>query len=489
MIRRPPRSTQSRSSAASDVYKRQYQRRVHGKIYMSIDINLIREDKGGEPQEVIESEKKRFRDTAYISDLIELDKEWRKEKYKLDSLRRDYNILKDEIGDKKKKSNYKDKCEQEITQITKIKKDTSKQMTIESELKNKLDASLRRLGNIVHDSVPVSNSEGDNKIERVWGKPKEELKTNSTLGHLHHNEILQLLDAVDLERGARISDRHSYFLKGVTVLLGQALINYTLNFLSEHGYALIQTPFFMKKNIMNEGAYMSDHKEQLYTIAGEKTFETMNLVATPAQPLSALYYAEWLKESNLPLHYAGYASCFQINPPPALPLNKTEELAQFCVTKPEESWVVHEKMLTTAEEYYKSLGLPYRIASVVSGKLSNAAAKKSVIEVWFPGCGEYCEMGGCENYTDYVARGLGVRCGIKKSTELEKRYVHMLSCTLCPVQRLLSCILENYQTAKGVEVPKVLVKYMGGVELVMYKEELVQALVDKAIGDKSKAQA
>eukprot|EP00657_Telonema_sp_P-1_P009695 TRINITY_DN3935_c0_g1_i1.p1 TRINITY_DN3935_c0_g1~~TRINITY_DN3935_c0_g1_i1.p1 ORF type:complete len:136 (-),score=81.33 TRINITY_DN3935_c0_g1_i1:105-512(-) len=28
MIRRPPRSTQSRSSAASDVYKRQYQRRV-----------------------------------------------------------------------------------------------------------------------------------------------------------------------------------------------------------------------------------------------------------------------------------------------------------------------------------------------------------------------------------------------------------------------------------------------------------------------------
>eukprot|EP00657_Telonema_sp_P-1_P011911 TRINITY_DN76_c0_g1_i1.p1 TRINITY_DN76_c0_g1~~TRINITY_DN76_c0_g1_i1.p1 ORF type:complete len:154 (+),score=62.51 TRINITY_DN76_c0_g1_i1:147-608(+) len=30
MIRRPPRSTQSRSSAASDVYKRQYQRRVRG---------------------------------------------------------------------------------------------------------------------------------------------------------------------------------------------------------------------------------------------------------------------------------------------------------------------------------------------------------------------------------------------------------------------------------------------------------------------------
>eukprot|EP00831_Metopus_contortus_P054763 TRINITY_DN4614_c0_g1_i6.p1 TRINITY_DN4614_c0_g1~~TRINITY_DN4614_c0_g1_i6.p1 ORF type:complete len:136 (-),score=36.54 TRINITY_DN4614_c0_g1_i6:216-623(-) len=36
MIRRPPRSTQGVSSAASDVYKRQYQRRVHG---MLSDIN------------------------------------------------------------------------------------------------------------------------------------------------------------------------------------------------------------------------------------------------------------------------------------------------------------------------------------------------------------------------------------------------------------------------------------------------------------------
>eukprot|EP00825_Cyclidium_porcatum_P045346 TRINITY_DN6879_c0_g1_i1.p3 TRINITY_DN6879_c0_g1~~TRINITY_DN6879_c0_g1_i1.p3 ORF type:complete len:118 (-),score=29.02 TRINITY_DN6879_c0_g1_i1:457-810(-) len=32
MIRRPPRSTHCISSAASDVYKRQYQRRVHGTV-------------------------------------------------------------------------------------------------------------------------------------------------------------------------------------------------------------------------------------------------------------------------------------------------------------------------------------------------------------------------------------------------------------------------------------------------------------------------
>eukprot|EP00658_Telonema_sp_P-2_P034404 TRINITY_DN2511_c0_g1_i2.p1 TRINITY_DN2511_c0_g1~~TRINITY_DN2511_c0_g1_i2.p1 ORF type:complete len:142 (+),score=45.91 TRINITY_DN2511_c0_g1_i2:145-570(+) len=37
MIRRPPRSTLSSSSAASDVYKRQYQRRVRGPTKFNMD--------------------------------------------------------------------------------------------------------------------------------------------------------------------------------------------------------------------------------------------------------------------------------------------------------------------------------------------------------------------------------------------------------------------------------------------------------------------
>eukprot|EP00825_Cyclidium_porcatum_P026594 TRINITY_DN285_c0_g1_i1.p1 TRINITY_DN285_c0_g1~~TRINITY_DN285_c0_g1_i1.p1 ORF type:complete len:182 (-),score=48.43 TRINITY_DN285_c0_g1_i1:223-768(-) len=44
MIRRPPRSTHCISSAASDVYKRQYQRRVHGgQTYQQIKKVLIKQ--------------------------------------------------------------------------------------------------------------------------------------------------------------------------------------------------------------------------------------------------------------------------------------------------------------------------------------------------------------------------------------------------------------------------------------------------------------
>eukprot|EP01017_Pseudomicrothorax_dubius_P032457 TRINITY_DN4255_c0_g3_i1.p1 TRINITY_DN4255_c0_g3~~TRINITY_DN4255_c0_g3_i1.p1 ORF type:complete len:740 (+),score=162.88 TRINITY_DN4255_c0_g3_i1:49-2268(+) len=46
MIRRPPRSTQSRSSAASDVYKRQYQRRVHGEKFEREEMEPARATNG-----------------------------------------------------------------------------------------------------------------------------------------------------------------------------------------------------------------------------------------------------------------------------------------------------------------------------------------------------------------------------------------------------------------------------------------------------------
>lgn len=41
-------------------------------------------------------------------------------------------------------------------------------------------------------------------------------------------------------------------------------------------------------------------------------------------------------------------------------------------------------MIDTSEEFYKSLGLPYRVVAIVSGALNNAASKKYDLEAWFP---------------------------------------------------------------------------------------------------------
>lgn len=103
-------------------------------------------------------------------------------------------------------------------------------------------------------------------------------------------------------------------------------------------------------------------------------------------------------------------------------------------------------MISFSEEFYQSLGVPYRVVAIVSGALNNAAAKKYDLEAWFPFQGEYKELVSCSNCTDYQSRALEIRYGTKLQTEIRKKYVHALNSTLCATERALCCLLENFQT-------------------------------------------
>jgi seryl-tRNA synthetase len=119
---------------------------------------------------------------------------------------------------------------------------------------------------------------------------------------------------------------------------------------------------------------------------------------------------------------------------------------QFVLTDPEKSWEAFDDMIAISEEFYKSLGVPYRVVAIVSGALNNAAAKKFDLEAWFPFQGEYKELVSCSNCTDYQSRALEIRYGAKLQTEIRKKYVHALNSTLCATERALCCLLENFQT-------------------------------------------
>ena len=75
-----------------------------------------------------------------------------------------------------------------------------------------------------------------------------------------------------------------------------------------------------------------------------------------------------------------------------------------------------------------------------------------------------------------------IRCGIKKTGDDRKRYVHMLNSTLCATGRAICCLLENYQEEDGVRVPEVLVPFMGGVTFLPF----VRELKDKSLRDSKK---
>ena len=123
-----------------------------------------------------------------------------------------------------------------------------------------------------------------------------------------------------------------------------------------------------------------------------------------------------------------------------------QQVEQFVLTDPEKSWEMFDDMIAVSEEFYQSLGVPYRVVAIVSGALNNAAAKKYDLEAWFPFQGEYKELVSCSNCTDYQSRALEIRYGPKLQTEIRKKYVHALNSTLCATERALCCLLENFQT-------------------------------------------
>lgn len=450
---------------------------------MVIDINILRPEKGGNIETVRESEKARGRDCVFVDEVIDADEKWRKAIFEMERCKRESNEISKAIGERRKK-NKNDTCEDLKQKSLEIKSLVPEAEACAVEWEKKRDALLHKIGNIVHKSVPVHNDEQFNKVVRSWGNPLK-LKIDGTPGHAHHHEILAKLNGYEAKKGAELAGHRGYFLKGVGAMLNHALIQYGLSFLRRRNYLTIQPPFFLRKEVMAETAELKDFEETLYRIptkekdmTGDKKDadrDDLFLIATSEQPIAALHRNEFIEERTLPLRYGGSSTCFRKEAGSSgkdvwglYRVHQFEKVEQFCVTTPETSWEMHDEMVETAEEFYKSLEIPYRVVAIVSGALNDAAAKKYDIEGWFPGYEEFRELVSCSNCTDYQSRSLNVRLGHPKQGDKEKRFVHMLNSTLVASQRCMCCVLENYQTPEGVKVPTALVPYMDGLEFLPF---------------------
>uniref|UniRef100_A0A8C0FKZ6 Seryl-tRNA synthetase 1 n=1 Tax=Bubo bubo TaxID=30461 RepID=A0A8C0FKZ6_BUBBB len=232
--------------------------------------------------------------------------------------------------------------------------------------------SLREIGNLLHPSVPISNDEDvDNKVERVWGDCSCRKKYS-------HVDLVVMVDGYEGEKGAVVAGSRGYFLKGPLVFLEQALIQYALQSLRAKGYTPVYTPFFMRKEVMQEVAQLSQFDEELYKVSG----------STPIE--------------------------------------------QFVYASPHDnkSWEMFEEMMATAEDFYQSLGIPYHIVNIVSGR----------------------GRGFLTRATSLCRAGPGGDRPPLPAPRVE--FVHMLNATMCATTRTICAILENYQTEEGVRIPE-----------------------------------
>lgn len=432
-----------------------------------LDINLFREEKGHNPEIIRESQRRRFANVELVDEVIKLDKEWRQRQFELESLRKDFNKINKQVAQLRLSGG-------DATEMIKNTESTRNSITEkDAEVKEALkllNSRLEIIGNLIHDSVPISNDEANNAVIRSWGEKRVEPKLKN------HVELVELLGIADTKKGSDVAGGRGFYLKGDGVHLNQALINFGLQFLEKRGYTALQTPFFMRQEIMGKCAQLAQFDEELYKVTGEG--EDKYLIATAEQPLCAYHYEDWIHPSQLPIRYSGYSSCFRKEAGShgrdtlgIFRVHQFEKVEQFCLTSPNgtDSWDMHEEMIKNSEDFYRTLKIPYQVVSIVSGALNDAAAKKYDLEGWFPASQTYRELVSSSNCTDYQSRRLEIRYGQKKGNEQTKQYVHLLNSTLTATERTMCCILENYQKEDGVEIPEALQGYMGGKTFLPFK--------------------
>eukprot|EP00795_Rhopilema_esculentum_P000654 gene654-10360_t len=460
---------------------------------MVLDLDLFRPDKGGDPDAMRENQRKRFKDVGMVDKVTELDGKWRKLRFDADNWNKLKNLCSKTIGSKMKSKEpvgddnalTKDISDNlatltadilkglTVNQIKKIRVLIDEAITKTDQdlhdCEKERNKTLFEIGNLLHETCVISNNEDENGIEKIVG----DCETRKKYSHV---DLLVMIDGVDYERGSVVSGGRGYFLKGPGVLLQQALVGLATRKLVSNGYIPLYTPFFMRKEVMQEVAQLSQFDEELYKVVGkgsekeeDATVEEKYLIATSEQPIAAFHRDEWLDPKNLPVKYCGISTCFRQevgshgrDTTGIFRVHQFEKVEQFVICSPHdgESWKMMEHMCKNAEEFYQELEIPYRIVNIVSGALNNAAAKKLDLEAWFPGSGAFRELCSCSNCTDYQARRLMVRFGQVRKMNEKAEICHMLNATMCASTRTICCILENFQTEDGIKIPKALQPFM-----------------------------
>jgi seryl-tRNA synthetase len=419
-----------------------------------LDPRILKE----KPEAVREMLKKRNMTDFPIDELIMLHRLRGELITKTQRLRRQKNLLSETVASRKKSKQDASFELAEMKQVSALLDQTESEAT---QIEEKFSQLMMTLPNLLHETVPVGKDEKDNVVVRQNGEimmpsfnPKD------------HIDLATTLDLLDLSRAAKVSGARFYFLKNELVKMNQALINFALDFLLEHNYTLIQPPYMIRKEPMVGSVILNDFEDVIYKIEEEDLY----IIGTSEHAIASMHMNEILEGIKLPIMYAGFSSCFRKEAGAhgrdmkgIFRVHQFEKVEQFIYCRPEESWREHERMLALSEEYFKQLGIPYRVVLLCSGDMGKISAKTYDIEAWMAGQNAYREIVSCSNCLDYQSRRLGIR--FRDKTNEETRLVHTLNSTLVATERTMVAILENFQTEKGsVEVPKVLQKYMGGLK-------------------------
>jgi seryl-tRNA synthetase len=392
-----------------------------------------------------------------FSELLDIDKKRRKLIIETQNLRHIKNTLTQSIANKKKNQESTTKELDEMKNVGEIMQSLEDE---KSGVEKRYSELIYSIPNILHESVPIGDNYEDNIVIRIHD---DYIKSGSRTDHV---DLANSLGLIDLERAAKIAGSRFYFLKNELVKMNQALINYGLDFLFEHGYHLIQPPFLLKNDAIKGSIIMDDFEDVIYKIENEDLY----IIGTSEHAMASMHMDEILDSGKLPLRYASISPCFRKEAGAhgkdmkgIFRVHQFEKVEQFVISDSLDSFDEQERMLNITERFYQNLEIPFRVVLLCSADTGKVSSKTYDIEAWMPAQNKYREIGSCSNCIDFQSRRLSIRH--REKVNEETQLVHTLNSTLVATERTMVAILENFQTDdQTVIVPSVLRKYMGDIQ-------------------------
>jgi len=421
-----------------------------------IDIRLIRENAKVVKDNI--KKKHQHEKLPLVDKVLKLDAEWRKLKYREDGLRSQRNKISMKINELKKKG--KD-ARVEIRKAKAIPLKIEKLQIKRRKLETEINKIMFKIPNIVHKSVPIGKDAGKNVVVKTFGNPKK-----FSFKPKNHVELGEGLGILDFNNSARVSGKGFYYLKGDLALLNMALINFARDYMIKQGFEYVEPPLMIRKQIL-DGVYSNEEIEQMsYKVEGEDLY----LIATSEHPMIGQFIGKTIKKKDLPIKQTSYSMCFRkeigshgIDEKGIYRTHQFNKQEMIVICEPEDSYKWYNKMLKYKIDFFKALGIPFRILESCSGDLADLKAKGCDLEAWSPRMKGYFELTSLTNMEEAQARRLNIRIDDGK-----KRYfAHTLNNTVIATSRALVALMENNQQKDGsIKIPKVLWKYMGNKKVI-----------------------
>lgn len=428
-----------------------------------IDLTLLRE----EPETVRRSQAARGNDQSTVDVALEADRSRRAALSAFEELRAEQNAFGKQVA----KAPKEEKAAL-VAQAKDLAERVKQAQHAANDAAEAASAALARIENVVIDGVPAGGEADFVELRRVGDVPAFDFEPRD------HLELGELLGAIDMERGAKVSGARFYFLRGIGARLEIALMNLALDKALQNGFVPLITPTLVRPEIMQGTGFLGEHADEVYHLDKD---DDLYLVGTSEVALAGYHKDEIVDLGDGALRYAGWSTCYRREAGShgkdtrgIIRVHQFNKLEMFVYTTAEDAEAEHLRLVALQEEMLTSLGLAYRVIDVAAGDLGSSAARKYDIEAWVPTQGAFRELTSTSNCTTFQARRLDVRYrpAVDASEGAAKtQHVATLNGTLATT-RWIVALLETHQQADGsVRVPEVLRPYLGGLDVIRPLDE------------------